>query len=83
MGFEFDWDPDKNEHTFSRHGIYFDEAAVISDDPLRIELLSLRESSAEIRRLILGRRGEDILAVICTDRDPEKKNDFCKKGEPG
>lgn len=73
MDLEFDWDPDKNERNFSKHGVSFDQATDVFDDPLRIEFVSLRGHMSEVRKLVIGSRGEDVLAVIFTDRGNTKR----------
>jgi uncharacterized DUF497 family protein len=73
VALEFDWDPDKNERNISKHGISFDEATDVFVDPRRVEFLSLRGDASEVRKLVIGSRGGDVLAVIFTDRVGTKR----------
>jgi uncharacterized DUF497 family protein len=34
---EFEWDPEKEQQNIENHGIHFETAEYIFDDPLRVE----------------------------------------------
>ena len=67
---EFDWDDDKAEINFVRHGISFLEAASVFDDDLSITFLDPDHSVDEERLIIIGHsnRGR-LLFVSHTDRN--------------
>jgi uncharacterized DUF497 family protein len=64
---EFEFDPEKSESNSTKHGIDFDKAKLLWDDPDLIEIPA--RSSDEPRWLVVGRiRGKHWSAVI-TYRD--------------
>lgn len=66
----FDWDENKNQINKEKHGINFLDAVEVFDDPFRTERLSIREASTEVRQIVVGIANEEMIAVICTDREP-------------
>jgi uncharacterized DUF497 family protein len=65
---EFEWDSAKSVANLHKHGVDFRSARALFEDPIRYETLSLRPGIREIRRKVVGRIGEDVYAVICTNR---------------
>ena len=67
---EFEWDAQKAAKNFSKHGVTFDEAKTIFDDPLYIDFYDPDHSDEEERHLIIGesRRGR-LLIVSYTERE--------------
>ena len=66
---EFEWDKNKYKTNLSKHGISFDEAKTIFDDPLYIDFYDPDHSENEQRHIIFGNseRGR-ILMVSYTER---------------
>ena len=66
---EFEWDEKKHRTNLSKHGISFDEASTIFDDPLYIDFYDPDHSEKEQRYIIFGdsERGR-ILMVSYTER---------------
>ena len=62
-----EWDDNKNEINYKKHGIYFEDAAWIFLDENRIEEFDELHSDFEDRIKVIGRVGK-ILAVIYTER---------------
>ena len=62
-----EWDDDKAEINFKKHGIYFEDAAWIFLDENRIEEFDELHSDYEDRIKVIGRVGK-VLAVIYTER---------------
>ncbi len=64
---EFEWDPEKAESNFAKHGVRFTEAvSVFIDDQL---LTTLDESTEEERYIAIGREySRRILFVVYTAR---------------
>jgi len=62
-----EWDDNKAEINFKKHGIYFEDAAWIFLDENRIEEFDELHSDYEDRIKVIGRVGK-ILAVIYTER---------------
>ena len=67
---EFEWDGQKAVKNLSKHGVTFDEAKTIFDDPLYIDFHDPDHSDEEERHLIIGesRRGR-LLIVSYTERE--------------
>lgn len=65
---EFEWDPNKNVINKRKHGISFETAKKVFDDPYRIELFDENHSDEEERYITIGRAGK-ILFVVYTERD--------------
>lgn len=70
---EFEWDPVKNEHNEEKHGISFEDALTVFDDPYRREEDSTKSEYGEERRKVIGRMGPTIVAVVYTDRDRRRR----------
>jgi uncharacterized protein len=66
---EFEWNLDKAELNLEKHGISFQEAATIFNDPLSITFPDPEHSIGENRYVIIGISGfEQLLVVSHTDR---------------
>jgi hypothetical protein len=50
----FDWDEDKNQINRRKHGVDFEEARTIFDDPLAASVIDLEHSITEERWLTIG-----------------------------
>jgi len=51
----FEWDEKKNYDNVRYHGIYFEDAELIFDDPFRIERYDTRNSGEEDRWQTVGK----------------------------
>jgi len=60
-----DWDPAKNRANQRKHGINFEDARAVFDDPDHIELFDDREE----RWVAIGAVGRSILFVVYTMRN--------------
>jgi uncharacterized DUF497 family protein len=67
---QFEWDSAKAAANLSKHGVSFDEARTVFDDPLYVDFYDPDHADAEHRYIIIGqsRRGR-ILMVSYTERD--------------
>jgi uncharacterized DUF497 family protein len=68
MPMEFDWDPAKNAANVRKHGISFEEASAVFDDPVRTGWVCSDPDEAEERFMAIGRVGWRILSVVYTER---------------
>ena len=61
---EFEWDPQKAVKNLRKHGVSFNEAATVFDDPLSITVLDPDHSEDEERYIIVGmsKRGRLLIA---------------------
>jgi hypothetical protein len=65
----FEWDEEKAEENFRKHGVSFDEAETIFDDPLAITIAGPDHSVGEERFIDVGRSNKNrILVVVYTER---------------
>jgi len=71
---EFDWDDGKAQANLAKHGVSFQEAASVFDDPLSITFPDPNHSFAEDRSVIVGHsdRGR-LLFVSHTDRENQTR----------
>lgn len=67
---DFEWDNEKAKINWSKHGIHFDEAETIFEDPLYIDFYDPDHSDNEERYIIVGRSQQNRLLVVSyTERD--------------
>lgn len=72
MAVRIEWDSRKAAGNLRKHGVSFDEASTVFDDPLAVIFDDEDHSVDEIRELIVGysiRR--QLLIVSFTEREPE------------
>ena len=70
MKLEFEWHEAKAEANFRRHGVSFDLAKTVFEDPFAVELLDDREDHDEDRFVIIGMaEGKVLLFVAYTERE--------------
>jgi len=66
---EFEWNPDKAETNIEKHGVSFQEAATVFNDPLSVTFPDPDHSIGENRYVIIGvSRFGQLLVVAHTDR---------------
>jgi uncharacterized DUF497 family protein len=67
---EFEWDEKKAAANFEKHGVSFEEAQTVFDDPLYVDFFDPDHSFDEQRYIIIGesRQGR-LLLVSYTERD--------------
>ncbi|WGV23811.1 BrnT family toxin [Halotia branconii] len=67
---EFEWNPDKATLNFEKHGVSFQEAATVFNDPLSVTFTDPDHSIGESRYVIIGlSRFGQLLVVAHTDRE--------------
>jgi uncharacterized DUF497 family protein len=76
-----DWDPRKDFENRRKHGISFDEACCVFEDPHRIEERDDREYD-EDRWIVLGRVGSVVLVVVYAERSGKERIISARKAEP-
>jgi hypothetical protein len=59
----FEWDPRKNESNKKKHGVSFEEACEVFEDPLHIALLDERFSYFEERWITIGQTSHSKFVV--------------------
>ena len=67
---QFEWDSAKARANLSKHGVSFDEAKTLFDDPLYVDFYDPDHSDGEYRYIIIGRsRQGRLLIVSYTERN--------------
>jgi len=70
MKLQFEWQKDKAESNWRRHGVSFELATTVFRDPFAIERLDDREDYGEPRFVMLGMaEGQVLLFVAYTERE--------------
>jgi uncharacterized DUF497 family protein len=65
---EFDWDRKKNASNRRKHGISFEEARAVFDDPAKVGWLCSDPEDDEVRFMVVGRLRWEIVSVVYTIR---------------
>ena len=67
---EFEWDEEKAAANLSKHGVSFDEAKTVFDDPLYVDFFDPDHSYTEERYIIVGQsRRRRLLIVSYMERE--------------
>lgn len=64
---KFEWDDNKNQLNVSKHGISFEQACYVFNDPMYLEMYDFEHSDNEDRYIALG-KVNDVLFVVFTER---------------
>jgi uncharacterized DUF497 family protein len=64
MSLVFEWDPNKAEANFAKHGISFAEAMTVFADPLARIFPDEEHSVEELREIIIGYSAADQLILV-------------------
>jgi len=65
MSLRFEWDRDKAASNLEKHGVSFDEASTVFDDPLAYIFDDDDHSADEHREIIIGHSSENRLLLTC------------------
>lgn len=65
---KFEWDEDKAAGNLRKHGVDFDFAARVFDDPVAIEVIDDREDYGEERIALIGMARHTLLKIVYTLR---------------
>ena len=61
---EYEWDENKAAANLSKHGISFEEAKTVFDDPLYVDFFDPDHSSGEHRFILLGESAQRRLLFV-------------------
>jgi uncharacterized protein len=61
---EFEWNKDKAKANLTKHGVSFDEAKTVFDDPLHVDFYDPDHSEDEERYIIVGQSQQGRLLVV-------------------
>lgn len=64
MHYNFKWDPKKANVNLSKHGISFDQATEVFNDPLHLSILDNEHSGQEERWVTLGKLKNNEYIVV-------------------
>lgn len=64
----FEWDNEKNEDNQTKHGVSFEKAQYVFDDPNRIITIDTKHSTRETRYYCIGKIDDRICTVRYTTR---------------
>ena len=77
---EFEWDDEKAESNFKKHGVTFEEGATIFNDPLILTISDPDHSVSEERYISIGASVErNLLLVVHTERGERNRLISCRK----
>jgi uncharacterized DUF497 family protein len=91
----FEWDDDKAAENFRRHGVTFEQAKKVFEDPFGIELIDDREDYGEERLILIAMAGGELLTVAYTERQHrhrlisarhatrQEQDDYFTQNDPG
>ncbi len=65
----FDWDDDKAEENYAKHGVSFELAELVFSDPFAVERVDDRQDYGEERFILIGMAREVVLFVVYTERE--------------
>ncbi|MCI5227739.1 MAG: BrnT family toxin [Candidatus Electrothrix sp. AX2] len=60
----FEWDSNKADSNLSKHGVSFDEAATVFDDPLYLDFFDPDHSYGEYRYIMIARSSKKRLLFV-------------------
>jgi uncharacterized DUF497 family protein len=67
---EFEWDEEKAKANLAKHGVSFEEAKTVFDDPLYVDFYDPDHSLDEHRYIIIGESQQRRLLIVSyTERD--------------
>jgi len=64
----FEWDPDKVAMNVQKHGVSFEEACEVFDDPNAVDAFDAEHSVRESRFTVIGFSSRRLLFVVFTER---------------
>jgi uncharacterized protein len=80
MALTFEWDEAKDQANQKKHGIGFDEAKTVFNDPRSLTVADEAHSDDEDRYIDIGTSARGRLVVVCyTDRPPNIRIISCRK----
>ena len=70
MSLDFEWDENKAAANLSKHGVSFDEARTVFDDPVYVDFYDPDHSYDEHRYIIIGQAQRGWLLIVSyTERE--------------
>jgi len=69
MNYKFEWDEKKNVLNLKKHGVSFETATMVFNDPKRLDIYDQEHSEFEDRWNTIGLLSFEIISVIYTMRN--------------
>jgi uncharacterized DUF497 family protein len=67
---QFEWNESKAERNLAKHGVSFEEARTVFDDPLYVDFYDPDHSEGEKRYLMVGESNQERLLIVSyTERE--------------
>jgi uncharacterized DUF497 family protein len=80
MELTFEWDEEKDQSNQKKHGVSFDEAKTVFNDPRSITIADEQHSQEEDRYIDIGLSSRSRLIVVSyTEREPNIRIISCRK----
>ncbi len=73
MPYRFEWDSRKAAANIRKHGVSFDEASTVFDDPLAVIFDDETHSTTEVREVIIGHSVTGRLLLVGFTERPEER----------
>lgn len=73
---QFEWDDDKATNNLEKHGVSFEEAATVFQDPLALIFDDEAHSITERREIIIGHSTRNRLLLVCFTERGDKLRIF-------
>ena len=68
---DYDWDPDKAIANINKHGVSFEEAKTVFDNPLAVIFSDEINSVGEQREIIVGHSANNLLLMVSFTERPD------------
>jgi hypothetical protein len=83
MALTFEWDEEKSKRNFRKHGVIFEEAKTVFNDPFAITIADPYHSDEEERYFDIGLSvKERVLVVWYTERQENIRIIGCRRATP-
>ncbi len=60
----FEWDANKAERNLEKHGVAFEEASLVFDNPLAVIFPDVQHSDLETREILVGHAKNGLLLLV-------------------
>ena len=68
---DYDWDPEKAIANINKHGVSFEEAKTVFDNPLAVIFSDEINSVGEQREIIVGHSASNLLLIVSFTERPD------------
>jgi uncharacterized DUF497 family protein len=79
---EFEWDDAKAAANLAKHGVSFEQARDVFDDPFAIDFVDDREDYGELRLILIGMVDHRLLVIAHTMTNDKVRIISAREAEP-